>query len=287
MEMDYPSYEQRQNDRHALKHSLRFRRIHSQQTQDRSVRRMQQEILIKSSLDSSDQPALFYPAQGSHRPLLIGLHTWSFDRFNQCSLAQYAKELDWNLLLPEFRGPNLKTNPNCAQACASEYAMQDILDSIDHVQKLKDIDSDHLFLLGGSGGGHMALMMCAYRPKAFKAVCSFVPITDLEKWAGQNAAYRDHILACCSNSAEEMKKRSPIHYPDRIAQANVKIFHGKFDQSVPVTHSVELYETVFKSHPQARVFLDVFDGGHEIDVPAAIRWFESQMEPSLYTQVTG
>ena len=45
----------------------------------------QEEILVKSSLDGSMQPSLLYRAEGK-RPVLVGLHTWSFDRFNQAKV---------------------------------------------------------------------------------------------------------------------------------------------------------------------------------------------------------
>ena len=39
----------------------------------------QTEILIKSTLDDSMQPSLFYKAETDEkRPLLVGLHTWSY-----------------------------------------------------------------------------------------------------------------------------------------------------------------------------------------------------------------
>lgn len=41
----------------------------------------------------------------------------------------YAERLNWHLLLPEFRGPNLAQNPNCQDACGSPKAKQDILDA--------------------------------------------------------------------------------------------------------------------------------------------------------------
>ena len=43
----------------------------------------QTEILIKSTIDNTLQPSLFYQAKGENRPLLVGLHTWSYNRFNQ------------------------------------------------------------------------------------------------------------------------------------------------------------------------------------------------------------
>ncbi len=54
----------------------------------------QREILGKSTLDSSMQPALFYKSESNEkRPLLVGLHTWSYDRFNHISnMLPYAQK---------------------------------------------------------------------------------------------------------------------------------------------------------------------------------------------------
>lgn len=249
---------------------------------------IEQELLIRSTLDGTLQPSLFYRASRPQRPLLVGLHTWSFDRFNQIkNMLPYAERYDFNLLLPDFRGANLASNAACTYACGSEYAKQDIKDAIDHVIKDEHVDGENVFLLGLSGGGHMALLMAGFCPAYFKAVGAYVPITDLEKWSVQNANYRKHILACCSGSREEMHKRSPISYVDTIAQANLKLFHGKFDPVVPVSHSIELYRAISEKHPGARAFLDIFDGGHEIDMDAAMYWLLSQYQKGNRTQVTG
>ena len=146
---------------------------------------IQEEILIKSTLDGTMQPSLFYKSGSKNRPLLVGLHTWSFDRFNQIgNMLPLAEKNDFNLLLPEFRGSNLNTNPNCTYACGSDFAKQDVKDAIDFVCDNYDIDKDNVFLLGLSGGGHMALIMAGMCPEYFKAIGAYVPITDLEKWMG-------------------------------------------------------------------------------------------------------
>ncbi len=248
----------------------------------------QTEILVKSSIDDTLQPSLFFSAKEENRPLLVGLHSWSYDRFNQIkNMLPFAKENDFNLLLPEFRGPNRTTNQNHQQACGSELAKQDIKDAIDYVVANYGVDKENVFLLGGSGGGHMALLMAGYCPEYFKAIASFVPITDLEKWAGQNKNYTPHILACCNNSNEEMLKRSPIYYIDSIAKANVKIFHGKYDPIVPVSHSIDLFNEVNKKYPKAKVFLDVFDGGHQLDMQATSYFILKQYEKKELVTVTG
>lgn len=247
----------------------------------------QQELLITSTLDGTLQPSLFYKASSPQRPLLVGLHTWSYNRFNQIkNMLPYAEQYDFNLLLPEFRGENTAKNPACERACGSAYAKQDIKDAIDYVIEHEHVDGENVFLLGLSGGGHMALLMAGFCPARFKAIGAYVPITDLEAWTAQNANYKKHVFACCS-STEEMAKRSPITYVDTIAKANLKIFHGKFDPIVPLSQSLTLYRAISERYPDARVFLDIFDGGHEIDMKAAMHWLLSQYKESDRTAVTG
>lgn len=249
----------------------------------------QREIWIKSSMDDTMQPSLFYPSETKgKRPLLVGLHTWSFDRFNQINnMLPVAEKYGFHLLLPEFRGPNLNTNPNCRYACGSEYARQDIKDAIDYLLANEDIDRENIFLLGSSGGGYMALLMAGMCPEYFRAIGAFVPITDLAGWAEENQYYAPHILACCGDNPEEMHRRSPICYLDTIAKANLKIFHGKHDPVVPVRHSIGLYNALLEKHPSASVYLDIFDGGHEIDMHTAVYWLMSQYKGIEKTEVTG
>ena len=249
------------------------------------------ELMIRSTLDGSDQPSLFHYA-GEGRPLLVVLHTWSFDRHNPTEMLPYAEERRWSVLSPEFRGPNLVSNPNCRQACASPLAIQDILDAIDYVCRHYQVDEENILLLGLSGGGHMALMTAAKDPARFRAVASFVPITDLISWHTYSDHYRPHIEACLGGTPEEVgedayKARSPISYVDELARANLKIFHGKFDRSVPFDHSMRLYNLLCERHPTSRVFLDIFDGGHEMNPQSALTWFASQMGERQLTSVTG
>jgi len=249
---------------------------------------MYEEIMVKSTLDGIMQPSLFYRSKSKEkRPLLVGLHTWSYNRFNQVkAMPPQAEKYDFHLLLPEFRGANLDSNPIRTQACGSKLAMQDIVDAVEYICATENIDTDNIFLMGSSGGGHMALMMAGYRPDMFKAITSFVPITDLNKWVNQNPNYTKHILACCSDSKEEMAIRSPMSYIDEIAKANVKIFHGKYDPSVPCTHSIELFNAVMAKYPKAKVYLDIFDGGHDTDMVTAFHWIMSQYEKVERDKVT-
>lgn len=248
----------------------------------------QQELFIKSTLDGTMQPSLFFKSPSKEkRPLLVGLHTWSYNRFNQINnMLPVAEQYDFNLLLPEFRGSNLAGNPHCREACGSVYARQDIKDAIDYLVAAGEVDESNIFLLGLSGGGHMALLMAGMCPNYFKAIGAFVPITDLAAWSEENQDYARHVLACCETK-DEMWQRSPMAYLETIAKANLKLFHGKYDPIVPVAHSLRLFQSILEYDPTASVYLDIFDGGHEIDMQTAMYWLLSQYHPSEKVVVTG
>ena len=184
---------------------------------------------------------------------MVNDNNWWFNdkRITECNenkkntLREIYKNTGWNILCPEFRGPNLKDNPRAKEACASKYAKQDIIDAINFVKEKYHLTSKYIFLIGGSGGGHMALMMAAYSPLLWTAVCAWCPITDLNKWRFENANYKKHIEACCI-SKYQYKIRSPINYVNKIAKAKIFIFHGKNDNSVPFTHSLELYTKIIR-----------------------------------------
>ena len=247
-----------------------------------------EEIKVISSVDGTEQPSLFYRASGENRPLIVGLHTWSFNRENQIgNLLPIAEEWDFNLLLPEFRGPNTKGNPNGTLACGSPTAKADIKDAIDYVVANERIDKENIFLVGLSGGGHMALLMAGFIPEYFRAIAAFVPISDLAKWREENPSYAPSIDYCTGGGTHELALRSPISYIDTAAKANLKLFHGKYDSCVPAKQSIEFYTRLTEKYPTSRVFLDIFDGGHQF-VPALFKtWITSQYKKTEVKTVTG
>lgn len=240
------------------------------------------EIYVKSSCDNTIQPSLFFEAKEKNRPLLVGLHTWSYNRNNQTkNLLPLAEKHDWNLLLPDFRGPNLKRNPHAQEACGSKVARRDVLDAIDYVKTNYSIDETKILLLGASGGGHMALLTASEAPNLFRAVGSFVPITDLLVWYQESEKYRDNIEACVglpNENTEEYLERSPIYHAEEISKSRLKIFSGKWDKIVPCHHGLDMYNAIFKANPNAEVYFEMFDGAHEMPLDLAERWLLSQLE---------
>ena len=83
--------------------------------------------------------------------------------------------------------------------------------------------------------------------------------------------------------------RSPITYTDKIAEANLKIFTGKWDASVPAHHGLDIYTKIFNEHPEAKVYFEMFNGGHEMPLSYAFDWVESYINNEKRTKyfVTG
>ena len=140
-------------------------------------------VQVKSTLDGTLQPCYFWAPDESKTnavPLIVGLHTWSAD-YRQTShyatVLKYARAKGWAMVGPNFRGPN-KTPP----ACGGDPAVQDIVDAVNYAKAHVKIDPARVYIVGGSGGGHMTLLMLGRHPEIFAAGAAFCPITDLARW---------------------------------------------------------------------------------------------------------
>ena len=240
------------------------------------------EILITSSADGTLQPSLFFhPGTGSATPLVVGLHTWSYDRFNQKTVyLPLCEKYGFSLLLPEFRGPNLATNPRKREACGTLLARRDVIDAVGYVCENFAVDRGNIFLLGCSGGGHMALLAAETAPELFRAVEVWCAVSDLVRWHEFQPKclndYAPHIEACLGGTPEERPEeyleRSPVRHVEALKDLPVSIHHGRHDPVVPFAHSVELAKRI-EATGNPHVYLDIFDGGHEQTPAHSFEWF--------------
>jgi len=254
-------------------------------TANASIPEDMHQVAIRSTLDGSAEPCLVHwPPSGAPAPLVVGLHTWSCDRFNQIAqMLPRCRDRGWGLILPEFRGPNRTTNPRAPQAGGSRLARQDIVDALDWALSHQRVEASQVFLLGGSGGGHMALLMAACAAPRFAAISAWVPITDLAAWHAENPNYAEHIAACCGGPPgaspavdAEYRERSPLSHVAAMRDANLAVHHGRYDRSVPYTHTWRLAQAL-EAIGATRFYHEIFDGGHEMHYDRAFAWFEAQV----------
>ena len=171
-------------------------------------------VQVKSTLDGTLQPCYFWAPEAAKTkpvPLIVGLHTWSYDykaTSHYQTVLDYAKKNGWAMLGPNFRGPN-KTPP----ACGGDPAVQDIVDAVNYAKAHVKIDPARVYIVGGSGGGHMTLLMLGRHPEIFAAGAAFCPITDLARWhadsllkhPGRGKNYAKMLEMACGGTPETIR----------------------------------------------------------------------------------
>lgn len=219
--------------------------------------------MVPSSKDGSLQKAVFYAppeaaldGQGEPAPLLVGLHTWSGGYEQGLGYIAIAKGRKWVMVAPDFRGPNVRP-----EACASELAVQDVLDAVAYAREHARVDASRIYAMGSSGGGHMALMMAARAPKLWAGVSAWVPISDLAAWHAENVSskrgYAGMLEKVCGGppgrpeTDAQYRARSPLFI---LAQTkglpldiNVGI-HDGHSGSVPVSQSLWAFNMLARAN---------------------------------------
>ncbi|MFC1453740.1 alpha/beta hydrolase family protein [Verrucomicrobiota bacterium] len=214
-------------------------------------------VTILSSMDGSEQKALFYVPPGSAPdqegdpvPLLVRLHTWG-GKYDQSKGHPNKK---WVMIAPDFRGPNIRP-----EACASKLAIQDVLDAVEYAKKNARIDESRIYLSGWSGGGHMALMMATKAPDIWAGVSSWVPISDLVAWRAFHGAggYGKACDKACGGAPgtpatdAEYKARSPINFLPAAKGVPIDINAGIHDGhkgSVPISQSLYAFNVLAEAN---------------------------------------
>ena len=219
-------------------------------------------VRVKSTVDGTMQPCWFWApekAKAEPVPLIVGLHTWSGNYTFTGSYApslRYARAHGWAMVGPNFRGQN-----STPAACGGDLAVQDIVDAVEYAKSRVKIDPKRVYIIGGSGGGHMTLLMAGRHPEIWAGCAAFCPITDVARWhaesleqhPGRGRAYAMMLEKACRGTPaakpDEYRHRSPLTWISRAAEAGVPCYivtgiHDGWKGSVPVGHSFRAYNAL-------------------------------------------
>jgi pimeloyl-ACP methyl ester carboxylesterase len=260
------------------------------------------QVEITSSKDGSAQRAVWWRpdtaakgAEGPPVPLLVFLHSWSGSIEQGPPWIAQAKKMGWALVAPDFRGPNRRP-----EACASDLAVQDVLDAVEHARREARIDETRIYLVGGSGGGHMALMMAARAPQVWAGVSSWCPITDIAAWHAESSARKNNYARMMEQSCggppgpateAEYRRRSPLFHLAAAKGVPIDISTGIHDGhtgSVPVSHTLRAFNALAA---EEHLLPDIASLVRDRGIPEGLR-SEKQDDPErakavLFRRVSG
>ena len=218
---------------------------------------------VKSTHDGTLQPCYFYAPEAAKAkavPLIVGLHTWSYDwrdLGHYATVYAEAKRRGWAMVGPNFRGAN-----NHPEACGSDAAVQDIVDAVRYAQGQTSIDANRIYIIGGSGGGHMTLLMAGRHPEIWAGCAAFCPISDVARWhadsslkghPGRGPGYAKMLEKVCGGTPaekpDEYRHRSPLTWLSAARQAKVPVYivtgiHDGWKGSVPVGHAFRAFNAL-------------------------------------------
>lgn len=216
------------------------------------------EVTIPGGLGEEAQPAMFWRAPGKEKaPLLVGLHTWSSDyRQTGSSLPyqQWCRQEGWHFIHPNFGGAN-----RTPKGMGSESAVADVVRAVAWAKEHAAVDGDRVYLVGVSGGGHMALLMAGRHPEIWAGVSAWCGISDIARWHAECRAeerfgkYAGNIEGALRGAPDteerrrEAARRSPVTWLGNAAGVALDIQAGVDDGrsgSVPFAHSLRAFNAV-------------------------------------------
>jgi dienelactone hydrolase len=185
--------------------------------------------------------------------------SWVFDEQSQVLASRgYA------VLKVNFRGSG-GYGDSFVKAGYKEWgqAMQrDLSEAVDQVLKREDIDAQRVAVFGASYGGYAALMAGATEADRYKAIVSYVGVTDLElmftRGDIEDSRYGVSFLKRALGQ-NELEKYSPVNLAAQI-QAPVMLIHGKTDQRVPIVHAERMRDALKKVGKEPEWLVEAKEG---------------------------
>lgn len=213
------------------------------------------QVAIPSSDGATQQAMWFAPDSMEKKPLLVALHTWSStfaSTGGDVVYAQWCIAQGWAMVHPDFRGPN-----RTPQALGSDRAVQDIVEAVAWAKQQTAVDEQRVYLIGVSGGGHMAMQMAGRHPELWAGVSAWCGIADIAQWHaehqkdGQSDNYAKNIEAALGHAPAaddpDARQRSPLTHLHAAAAVPLDIAHGIHDGrrgSVPFRHALHAFNAV-------------------------------------------
>ena len=201
---------------------------------------------------------LIYPLNyesGKRYPLILAVHGGPESRVGNGWITsysrpgQFAAAEGYAVFYPNYRGSTGR-GLEYAMSHQADYAgkeFDDLVDAIDHLERIGLVDPKRVGVTGGSYGGYASAWCATRYTDRFAASVMFVGISDLISKQGTtdipDEMYLVHARKRPWDDWQFFLERSPIYYAEQ-ARTPILILHGKEDPRVHPSQSLELYRTL-------------------------------------------
>jgi len=254
-----------------MRFSLGFSILGSAVTKKRFQDKPPQEVIIKSTDDTSLYACLHVPPGDGPFPAVIFIHGGYGD--NQ----EYTRALlEWNVAKLLLQEGFFVVSADYRHDLEGRD-IDDIVTAFEYVSHLPHIKSDKVAYFGDSHGSYLA-MMAAIRTKPFVIIHGW-GVTDMAEWFeyiknSPNPIYQriaEDLRKSLGGEPQDVPKVyrqvSPFAHVGRI-KCPVLILHGEDDEDVPVAHAYKLAIALKEAGKEYE--LSVFkNAGHGLRSPEA------------------
>lgn len=186
-------------------------------------------------------------------PLVLVVHggPWSRDAWGYDPQAQFLANRGYAVLQVNYRG-STGFGKSFTHAAEREFAGKmhdDLIDAVNWAIDRGTADPARVGIFGGSYGGYAALVGVTFTPDVFAAAVSYVGPSSLVTLANSFPAYWRPLLASTwhryvgdpdmPEDVEDMQRRSPLNYVDRIVTP-LLVIQGANDPRVTKVESDQI-----------------------------------------------
>lgn len=257
-----------------------------------------EEITVKSSADGRDIQAWIVTPPGFDRtkkyPLLLEIHGGPF--------AAYGPGFAPEIQLYAAKGyVVVYSNPRGSTSYGTEFAnlienaypgqdYDDLMSVVDATIARGSIDTDNLFVTGGSGGGCLTAWIVGHTDR-FRAAVSAKPVINWSSFVLTSDFYpfftRYWFTGLPWENPDNYTSRSPIHYVDKVTTPTMMLV-GDDDHRTPASEAEQFYQAL-KLRKIDTAMVRIPGASHEINarpsnmiaqVLNTIAWFEKHRVPA-------
>src|SRR4051812_48126355 len=236
---------------------------------------LQEPELVKwKSFDGMEISGFLYKPSAKFtgkRPVMINIHGGPEGQSTPGFLGRsnyYLKELGVAVVFPNVRGSSGygKTFLALDNGFNREKSYQDIGALLDYIKTRPDLDSDRIFIIGGSYGGFMSLQVSTNYSDKICCSLDYVGISNLVTFLENTSGYRRDLRRVEYGDERDPKMRA---FMEKIAAVNnadkikkpIFVVQGFNDPRVPRTEAMQMVQKIRASGVPVW-FLMANDEGH-------------------------